>query len=495
MAPDFLAQSGPPELILDILEKCESIRDVLSFATTCRRLYRIWQAGAASVLWPAPIRKDPEFDDALIASRLTTLVYEAEARGELPPMALSPGDFSGHRQIPTVPEIKAATAFSRLVNFLAIGASCLDIDVPDDRAGSRALPTDEPEYGPEDSARMPEWEARVRKALYRFFTCAAALAGAYNEPLFRARASDDPVIKNLVHRFYDEQDRALGLSDHELDFLERFTVCNVRASPEAEEAVFGPLCDWLLHSILSDSGSRQAYADRFEKGFGRALCCPNIDGDGSCPYPDELTRGGSHSDAHFVVWEITKMIWLDHHFTEMVIPWSFCQCYSAERICEINRPLQTAVAVFFGVFRAEEAVLADQTGRHNYHNLVTDFAVSREGDHDVLDDSNPLDPDFRFDFYARRETKPSVALFFNCIDRSERSPKFTNTSAAPLRFKFLYFFIRRSTGIRMATYAEAFSWAYHDAVGNYGIFAHDDVGGREANIDMFDGFNDGSMFL
>ncbi|KAL8380667.1 hypothetical protein RB595_005103 [Gaeumannomyces hyphopodioides] len=494
MAPDFLTRSGPPELILDILDRCESIQDVLSFTATCRRLHHIWQAGAASVLWPASLRKDPEFDGALIASRLTTLVHQAEARGELPPRALSPGDFSGHRQAPTVPEIKAATTFGRFVDFLAVNANSRNIDAPDDYADNG---------GPEDPARMPEWEARVRKALYRLFTCAAALAGAYQKPFFKARASGDPVIKNLVHRFHNKQDRYLvGLSDHELDFLERFTVCNMRASLEAEEAVFGPLCDWLLHSIMSDSESRQAYAERFEKGFGRALCCPNIKGSGPCPYPEELARGdGSHSDSHPVVWEISKMIWLDHYLAEEATPWFHCRCHSAaERISGFGKPL---LAVFFGVFRAEEAVF-EQTEKC-CPAIATDLAVSQEGDHIEPPPENPdlLRERFNLSFRDNTYTKPGVALFFDEIFskyeynpcKPKRNPKRT-TSVAPLRFKFFDFFFRRTTGLRATVrYTHGgLDFGYGTIVGNYGILAHDDVEGREATLDE-SGFNDGSVFI
>ncbi|KAL8282404.1 hypothetical protein RB600_005722 [Gaeumannomyces tritici] len=445
MAPDFLARAGPPELILNILEQCESIRDVLSLAATCRRLHHIWQAGAASVLWLASLRKDPEFDDALIASRLTTLVHQAEARGELPPKALSPADFSGHRKVPTVTEIKSATAFSRLVDVLTIRISSLDIDVPNDRLGERFETDDQRGWGIEGSARMPEWEARAHKALYRLFTCAAALAGVYNEPVFQAKASGDPVIKNLVHRFHDEDDRVLGLSDHELDFLKRFAVCNPQESPEAEEAVFGPFCDWLLHSILSDSESRQAYADRFEKGFSRALCCSNISGSEPCPYPKELTRGeGSHADAHLLVWEITKMIWLDHHFAELVFsPWSPCQCYPVGRICEIENPREKAVAVYFGAFGAEDTAMAESTDVQDYHGVASDFAVPQEGDY-VGRDNNCLYAEDRFRFSPRKNTKPGVALFIHQIS------KFSGEAGMSLRFKPLDFFIRRSTGLRMA---------------------------------------------
>ncbi|KAK3902420.1 hypothetical protein C8A05DRAFT_33899 [Staphylotrichum tortipilum] len=58
-----------------------------------------------------------------------------------------------------------------------------------------------------------------------------------------------------------------------MDFLLQFAVCDLDATLEAQDAVFGPISDWLLESILSDGAARAAMADRFERGDRRAGFC------------------------------------------------------------------------------------------------------------------------------------------------------------------------------------------------------------------------------
>jgi hypothetical protein len=85
---------------------------------------------------------------------MTKLVTDAERRGELPPLCISPGDFASSRQQPTMTELKAARALSLLVEVL-------------DRILNK---------GAFDGT--PEWQVRMHKAIYRVLIAGAGLAGA-----------------------------------------------------------------------------------------------------------------------------------------------------------------------------------------------------------------------------------------------------------------------------------------------------------------------------
>ncbi len=99
-------------------------------------------------------------------------------------------------------------------------------------------------------------------------------------------------------------------------FLLQFAVCDLDATIEAQDAVFGPVAQWLLQSILSDKEARRAMADRFEQRRSRAGYCLSLEeyeGEELRYYVGLSTDGRSaysYSDVHFVVWELMKMFWL-----------------------------------------------------------------------------------------------------------------------------------------------------------------------------------------
>ncbi|KAL8410011.1 hypothetical protein RB594_008198 [Gaeumannomyces avenae] len=488
MQPDCPLQHLPAELVLNILEQCSSAGDVFALASACQRLYNIWKTKSGGVLWRVFLKEMPDFDDALISARLGEQAREAEARRTIQSIALSPGDFSGHRRVPTLSEVKAARTFRHLVDALVIYTGDLDLEHPEDRADRHTWPRGQEDSGPESPTRMPEWDDGVRKALYRVLICGAALAGPYNEPLVVARASDDPAVNGLPGRFGAQEQVGMGLSDTEADFLDQFTVCSMQATPQDEEVVFGPLCDWLVGNILSDSGSRRAMADRFQRTCGRALCCRNRQSPGSCRM-DLIGSNGAHSDAHLVVWEAAKMIWLYQHFAELLLPSAEPGPVGAPQGVGQDR-LSKALAVFFGVFRAEDVALIKPTSTNQPDFASADLSIPEEGDHIEL----------QYDDFSNIEFRASgVTLFADWIyHESGRSSVCGSTGhpVAPLRLKFFDYFLRKTVGLPIirGSYRQ-----FHDdftmLVSNTAIFALDDVEGREPSDQSTIGFSDGSHFF
>ena len=239
---------------------------------------------------------------------------------------------------------------------------------------------------------MPEWTARVSHAVFRLLMVGAALAGAYKQPLFKALEHPDPEIQALPRRvlpdFSPEDTTENALAQKEMAFLLQFTVCDLNATVEAQDAVFDPIAKWLLQSILSDKEARKAMTDRFEQRRGRAEYCLKLEA-----YEEEEMRyyvgllddgcsAHSHSDAHLMVWELMKMFWL----VEQVRPYFGYGVLDRYTPCppptqgvdadENNRdPLESAIAVFFGIFGAEETLLLSTKGPPK--TMITSPAVPK----------------------------------------------------------------------------------------------------------------------
>lgn len=193
-------------------------------------------------------------------------------------------------QYPTLSELRAALGLHRLARDIARSSfSNVNMIYPKDRKNYRsedfhrltsAKLNEEAARMPEEPARMAEWYARFDRTVYRVLTLGAALAGAYQEPMFRARDHPDTDIATLGKRVLEHQRSESWEKD--LAFLMQFAVCDLAAPLEAQEAIFGPVGDWLLENILSDREPRKAMAERFERGCGRAEFCLS-QGPGNCP--------------------------------------------------------------------------------------------------------------------------------------------------------------------------------------------------------------------
>ena len=311
-------------------------------------------------------------------------------------------------------------------------------------------------------------------------------------------------------RDYSEDDwkGVKNLGQKEMAFLLQFAVCDLEATLEAQDAVFGPIAEWLLDSILSDKEARRAMADRFERGYGRARFClsrKEDDGDseqswGPCPVSHLPDGRGSHSDAHLVVWELMQMFWL----VEEVRPYGLQGSMLDRRAPrapstpdgganEDNRkPLESAVAIFFGMFRAEETLLP--TSDSPRPRLITYPAVPETNEQDHGDGKLPR--------------SMSVAVFFDCLFHHSGRPNRIDdrTPVAPLDVKFFEYFLQRHLGLCLDSQAfrededEWMDRSFQEFNGTLAIFAHDDVEDRGPYSDWSGdleraGFSDGSEML
>ncbi|KAL2134168.1 hypothetical protein VTI74DRAFT_867 [Chaetomium olivicolor] len=205
---------------------------------------------------------------------MTEVVAEAERRGELPHPDLSPGNFASARRHPTIPELQTAFAVSLLAKGIAHVFLAMTTSPPPERQIDYSVHWSE--CMPQQEEHMPEWNSRIHKAIYRILIAGAALAGA---SMFSARA---------------EADLGLGLARTLID------------SPRSSSVSWSGLLlgDWLLEDILSHKDARDAMAQRFQEGYGRALYFPSRD-----DYPVTDVCGGNHADAHLVTWEMMQMRW------------------------------------------------------------------------------------------------------------------------------------------------------------------------------------------
>ena len=415
-------------------------------------------------------------------ARMTQLVVDAERRGELPPMRISPSQLQTSQQ-PSQAELRAGFGLHRLARAIARALCYHRLEYPSGRLAVRDLP--------EEPARLPEWVDRVAQAALRAFIVGAALAGTYKEPMFKARAHPDPEIRTLPKRVSRYDYWRIGEKD--LAFLLQFTICNLETTLEAQDGVFGPVAEWLLDSILSDQESRRAVAERFKENYGRAKCCRGwADAEGRCPVDVVSGGSGSHSDAHLVVWEVMKMLWVTQHFppwglgSDVLIRYSPYPHHTSSQGNENDRGrLRSAVAVFFGLFRAEEVMLPLPIPPGRLAGaLRTSPAVFK-----TEEEKNP---------YGTVDAIDCFNSIFNYSGQPNCNGH-PDQPTTPLTLKFFEYFLQRHLGLCFDQ--DCFHTNYwdfdhpgktcRDLVGDLTIFSHDDVGDRRAGSD----FRDGSEML
>jgi hypothetical protein len=68
MASDFLSGNGPLDLILDIIDACETLSDAVALTSTCRAMFHsMGRAYVVSRLWSELLDSIPCFEEALVA--------------------------------------------------------------------------------------------------------------------------------------------------------------------------------------------------------------------------------------------------------------------------------------------------------------------------------------------------------------------------------------------------------------------------------------------
>ncbi|KAH8886462.1 hypothetical protein GQ53DRAFT_727859 [Thozetella sp. PMI_491] len=516
----FLSLYGPAELILQVLLACETSSQVHALASTCRHTRGVYLANAAVVIWHVHRHEIPAFNEALIAARAAQLVIDAESRDELPPMNMMLDEFSGYRSWPTVAELHAILRLKHL-------ADAVEVALYHDR-GVR-WPDDNPRMAkdsPEKAARMLERKHRLHIAIYRSLAVGAALAGAYSEPLFRAKDQPVPEIRALAELDWPKEldpDNKYGfagrprwgevdISSYQCEFLQRFAVLALGPRPEDEEAIFGPVAEWLLENILSDEAGMSSHARRFETMKGRAKCCRNLDRAGSCPVG--LVTCGADSDAHFVLWQLMLALW-GHERVEAALRRRITHFHPltpnidwvhSAGLKEGEGQPRVVLAVRFGSFRSEYITLPQHLhfGRNPTLSAhTTPPNVAEAGAQGAL---GGLDAEDRG---AMRLQPSNLQWMFATIPTVSKEPNYMIEATTaphwapvpPIKIKFFEYFLRRYFHARFV--ADAFrnvfggNHKYEDFITASMILLHDPDDGRHGNLDdLQDGdFSDGSKLL
>ncbi|KAL2129219.1 hypothetical protein VTI74DRAFT_8065 [Chaetomium olivicolor] len=171
---------------------------------------------AAQLASSSFLREIPCLEEALIAARMIQVVMDTERRRELPPLAMSPADLPDNP--PSISELMDAYALSRLVIALEWKFLVRGHNWPKWRQADHCWW--EEDHSPEHEDDMPELDRRMRRARYRALVIGAALAGVYNEPMFKARE----VTPDLE---LDKVEETGELSEEQFEFLQQFAVCRV----------------------------------------------------------------------------------------------------------------------------------------------------------------------------------------------------------------------------------------------------------------------------
>ena len=472
-------------------------------------------------------------DMEIIQARMTQVVVEAEQADRLPPMDMRPGDFSSnHGGLPTISELKSARALHHLARALSIAFCHHNAFLPVDRqwdVGRNGVQTSgPPERTPEEPSRMPAWSARVHKAIYSTMIAGAALAGIYNEPMFKAKTHSDAKIRQLapvepqyggfLYDVLSAQENGLTCEEFYNFLHDCSPVCRITLPPETEDQLFGPLAAWLVDNILSDQQTREAMAERFAKQYGRGVFCgdhfdsppdppqtcrqTSIEGEElseTCPLTS-VEGGQTHSDVHLVLWEIMQIAWAFVHILGTLdldhLPEEHDELQS--EVLEGSATAVEAVAIFFGTFKTQQIIVPKNldsfvehpTFRFRFMNCV-DVDGTRK--YRVSSERGPIFP-YQPDPYADPWSWNQVSSFdghktvvkhFEDIYWESGQPNSTNNEddedwLTPLLFKFFQYTLERHLGVTFKPniFAHQHVWWEHEEFSVFlwalAVFAHDD---------------------
>lgn len=293
---------------------------------------------------------------------------------------------------------------------------------------SGAFPLELPE-------RMPRVRPTVHKAIYRGYILSAVLAGQYKEPLFVSLSTGKP------------RDEVIGMLCSR-EYIEQFPVLKPINSPDEEEAIFGKTGEWMHKHMMDDVKAREAMAQRFESGTGRATQCPGVD---ECHV--HLLDGGTHADAHYLLWELMKIFWV---WESELMP------SPAVKLPPEERP----------VLHGPIGQMISPVG---FSACKIGFPIEKgsEADFEALA-LFPDEPEKRSICSAVVNTIYTHSGLPNCNTQTEEQ-------AGSMQTKFFHYFLRRYLGLRFVGgffYDIDAEISYVDFSYSLNIFALDDVSGR-----------------
>ncbi|KAM7198718.1 hypothetical protein V8F20_006033 [Naviculisporaceae sp. PSN 640] len=249
-----------PELLCQVLASCESIQQVISLSIICKSFYSVWITNSSAILPSVAPRCIPGFDEALIASRVTSLVKNVILDGKTPPRSddIDIASFLPDVSRPTVSDMPYVMHLHKLANLVekayldgSVGFDRYDINwgMEKDKSG-RGLPSRE------------EWNQNLKqsfhRAIFRVFLAGPVIAGWYLEP-FSTNGTpnilppDMPLRLRMFVQDLDPEEPEVELKDEDFAYLERKSIAfdqtiNARLSaPQGE--IFGSLSSWLISSI------------------------------------------------------------------------------------------------------------------------------------------------------------------------------------------------------------------------------------------------------
>ncbi|KAJ6788308.1 hypothetical protein PWT90_05120 [Aphanocladium album] len=496
----------PSEVVSLILENCDTARDALALASTCKHMYHEWRKHGARAVWL--IWKDDmhALDEALIAVRATQIVVDRQNCNQQLPVEMNLSLLSSEHRVASLPELSAISDLRRVVGLMCKKAtSWVLYHVPEIDDGGEL-----PEH-------LPECHNRIIKSMYRALAVAAALSGLYNEPTFEA----DPAITPE------------NFSKVDKERLVKFAAYQIASSHKDEERMFGGVAEWLRDNILTEQ-SRRKMAKLHDERRGRGLCCRGYvdavnnpddtddagnegegkddgdndedifvegdddeeggdddgddddDDDDSCPLRN--LGGLSHSDMHLLTWETLQMMWAAEAIR------SCCSADSEFQETGDGTPLRTVHMVAFGRFRPVQVRF--------WTEAVTSPAEYAFLPARARGDETPSGFQKYYGIGGTASGWEEVLGWMHRESRQRNHYKKTSHPTAPLRLKLFGFLLRRFANVRpwLRFWQDEWTEQWNDLMtlsSSYMLFTSDEVEDREpCNQDLVDGgFTDGTICL
>ncbi|KAM0279314.1 hypothetical protein ACHAQH_004661 [Verticillium albo-atrum] len=366
---------------------------------------------APHLIWSVGQKDIPAFEDALMAVRATNFVRPAFEAGELPPRLGPMADLTGNSRKPTPAELTQVMQMQhvakclehmffyshRLIFGKSMWTGLVHPSDPDHIVGA--------DFGQDKAERarlLLSWKESFRRATYRLFLTAAALAHAYHEPFFRSFEQGAGYFAEPATRESMKKDEA---------YLGKFAVFNYEHLADKDAEVFEPVSSWIVEAARTE-GSRRNFIPFWKRPAYLAQMSEEEEEEED---DIEATTGPLTDLDIFPLWELMRM-WTAHELAQIRLKsGTDTDSPSTEFLdaLDSSRKRKTSV-VLFGTFQLTELTMPARI-EDTEHMLILATPVKPPGTEDHKGSADPT-------HHGHPSNGPPRPFSWDVSDRLRRIP-------------------------------------------------------------------------
>ncbi|KAL4879857.1 hypothetical protein BJY04DRAFT_219665 [Aspergillus karnatakaensis] len=228
----------PAEILLQIFEFCDDIRQLEALSATCKQLHFALTYTAWWTNLKFAKRNIIAFDDALVAVHATALVLKAWDDGRLPPQPLPLHTLTWQASRPYHDELDRVRDLEHLVK-------CIQVTMCNEQHGNC-----DSALSKRQCHRCQQQNLNIRLAFYKLFTIGAFLCGCYQQPFVGKDPSRPPGFLSRFQRGSTDLERGhmpvqRVLYAEDIQYLLNFPLFRFNAFDE-HDSIYADLVQFIL---------------------------------------------------------------------------------------------------------------------------------------------------------------------------------------------------------------------------------------------------------